>query len=260
MRNFTWPARAYTPFGHSTPANHLLGFNGEFQQGVTGLYPLGNGHRMYSPVLMRFCSSDKLSPFDRGGLNSYAYCEADPVNRADPSGRSYTVLRRGSQLLVAGGLTALAAEKNREFISGVGSTSMRALTRGSLQPGDFPGPRYDLYTNSSKAKRPFNDAVNGVNFNLGSHGDGALSPKQADYYIEATWSDDSNTTLHFHSTAGWMLQLWQTGDPAAATGALFNGFATFISGVLDHLPYKTGAILQQVVRTGPLPPKKSPPV
>lgn len=243
MRDSTKCARAYTPFGHSTTANDSLGFNGEFQQGITGLYPLGNGHRMYSPVLMRFCSSDKLSPFDRGGLNSYAYCEADPVNRIDPSGRGYELLRRGSTLVAGAGI-AWGAVKGRDFIGEVFTTSKRALTRGPIPPEGFPEHRHYLWKNANKADKPFNNAVNRVNENLGSHGDGALSAKQADYYTKGTWSDDSNTTLHLHSTAGWALQLAQTGDPAAATGALFNGSATFISGVLDHKPYKTGAIFQ----------------
>lgn len=35
---------------------------------------------------MRFHSPDSVSPFGRGGINAYAYCMCDPVNRADPDG------------------------------------------------------------------------------------------------------------------------------------------------------------------------------
>jgi hypothetical protein len=35
---------------------------------------------------MRFYSADSLSPFGKGGLNSYCYCLGDPVNRTDPTG------------------------------------------------------------------------------------------------------------------------------------------------------------------------------
>ncbi|KPY35049.1 Uncharacterized protein ALO52_00166 [Pseudomonas syringae pv. primulae] len=35
---------------------------------------------------MRFNGTDDLSPFGKGGLNAYAYCAGDPVNRSDPSG------------------------------------------------------------------------------------------------------------------------------------------------------------------------------
>ncbi|GLO12541.1 hypothetical protein PPUJ20028_11220 [Pseudomonas putida] len=235
--------RAYTPFGHCTRSENLLAFNGEFQEAFTGLYPLGNGHRMYSPVLMRFFSPDKLSPFDQGGLNSYAYCEADPVNRTDPSGRSYLLSRTATKLLAGGGIV-WGAMKGRDFIGEIFTTSKRALTRGSIQPEGFPEHRHYLWKNANKADKPFNNAVNRVNENLGSHGDGALSAEQADYYTKGTWSEDSNTTLHLHSTVGWGLQLAQTGDPAAATGALFNGTATLVSGALDHITYKSGTIFK----------------
>ncbi|WP_241509544.1 RHS repeat-associated core domain-containing protein [Pseudomonas ovata] len=77
---------AYTPFGHRSPAAGI-GFNGELPDPLTGHYLLGNGHRAYNPVLMRFNSPDRLSPFGKGGVNAYAYCGNDPVNRSDPSGQ-----------------------------------------------------------------------------------------------------------------------------------------------------------------------------
>ena len=83
--------QAFTPFGyHHTPEamSGLPGFNGERPDPLTGHYHLGKGHRAYNPYLMRFNSPDQLSPFDAGGLNAYAYCTGDPVNRSDPSGRA----------------------------------------------------------------------------------------------------------------------------------------------------------------------------
>lgn len=80
---------AYSVYGHR-PAESgvasVLGFNGERADPVTGHYLLGNGYRAFNPVLMRFNSPDSFSPFGRGGINGYAYCSAEPVNRADPSG------------------------------------------------------------------------------------------------------------------------------------------------------------------------------
>ncbi|WP_414648257.1 RHS repeat-associated core domain-containing protein, partial [Cedecea sp.] len=64
----------------------ILAFSGERLDPVSGTYHLGNGYRSYSPVLMRFTRPDSWSPFGAGGINAYAYCEGDPVNRADPSG------------------------------------------------------------------------------------------------------------------------------------------------------------------------------
>lgn len=65
----------------------VLLFNGERYESASECYALGNGHRLFSPRLMRFYSFDTLSPFDRGGINGYAYCGGDPVNSVDPSGR-----------------------------------------------------------------------------------------------------------------------------------------------------------------------------
>ncbi|OEE35448.1 RHS repeat-associated core domain-containing protein [Vibrio anguillarum] len=63
-----------------------LGFNGERKDPLTGLYHLGKGYRAYNPVLMRFHACDNMSPFGKGGINSYAYCLGDPINLKDPSG------------------------------------------------------------------------------------------------------------------------------------------------------------------------------
>ncbi|WP_225917591.1 RHS repeat-associated core domain-containing protein [Pseudomonas zanjanensis] len=80
---------AYTAYGHrpaESGLSSLLGFNGERPDPVTGHYLLGQGNRAFNPVLMRFNSPDELSPFGDGGINAYAYCGGDPVNRYDPSG------------------------------------------------------------------------------------------------------------------------------------------------------------------------------
>lgn len=80
---------AYSPYGHRPVEGGLFslaGFNGEQLDPATGLYLLGNGYRAYSPTLMRFLSPDSMSPFGEGGLNTYAYCLGDPVNRVDPTG------------------------------------------------------------------------------------------------------------------------------------------------------------------------------
>ncbi|MDR0277931.1 MAG: RHS repeat-associated core domain-containing protein [Paucimonas sp.] len=64
------------------------GFNGQLREHPQGWYHLGHGRRIYSPQLMRFHCADPLSPFDAGGLNAYAYCQGDPLNFTDPTGRA----------------------------------------------------------------------------------------------------------------------------------------------------------------------------
>ncbi|MFU2329968.1 RHS repeat-associated core domain-containing protein [Pseudomonas sp. NFX98] len=85
----------YSPYGHRFPEGgliSLLGFNGQRRDPVTGHYLLGNGYRAFNPVLMRFNSPDNLSPFGKGGVNAYAYCAGDPVNRVDPTGHHFAVV------------------------------------------------------------------------------------------------------------------------------------------------------------------------
>ncbi|AVX25110.1 Uncharacterized protein ALO42_02904 [Pseudomonas syringae pv. atrofaciens] len=84
-------AIAYTPYGHRQALNQLPGFNGERPDPLTGHYLLGNGYRAYNPALMRFNSPDSMSPFGKGGMNAYAYCAGDPVNRSDPTGHEVDV-------------------------------------------------------------------------------------------------------------------------------------------------------------------------
>ncbi|MEG0861153.1 MAG: RHS repeat-associated core domain-containing protein [Pseudomonas sp.] len=102
---------AFTPYGYclteSSPAR-LLAFNGERRESETGHYLLGNGYRAFNPLLMRFNSTDSWSPFGEGGVNSYAYCQGDPVNLSDPSGHILEALVPHFNAIPTGALTVLA--------------------------------------------------------------------------------------------------------------------------------------------------------
>ncbi|MCU1763733.1 type IV secretion protein Rhs [Pseudomonas sp. 14P_8.1_Bac3] len=106
---------AYSPYGHRA-APGSPGFSGEQLDPQTGLYLLGNGYRGYSPTLMRFISPDSVGPFAAGGLNPYAYCAGDPINRIDPTGHFWEAILSGvlsvvgivASVLTLGAATPLA--------------------------------------------------------------------------------------------------------------------------------------------------------
>lgn len=87
----------YMPYGHSALcdlADPRSRYTGEALDLVSCQYHLGAGYRAYAPQLMRFTAPDDASPFGRGGINAYAYCEGDPINRMDPSGRFFQWVKR----------------------------------------------------------------------------------------------------------------------------------------------------------------------
>jgi RHS repeat-associated protein len=84
-------------------AYSLAGFNGERPDPICGHVHPGNGYRAYSPVQGRFTAPDSMSPFGAGGINPYAYCAGDPINRADPSGHVSLGESAGIALGLVGG-------------------------------------------------------------------------------------------------------------------------------------------------------------
>lgn len=86
-----------------------LGFHGELHGAGTQWQILGNGYRVYSPVLRRFHRPDSLSPFAEGGLNAYAAFGGDPINLADPSGHFAQLVVGAAVLAGAGAVVGSAA-------------------------------------------------------------------------------------------------------------------------------------------------------
>ncbi|MBD1555208.1 RHS repeat-associated core domain-containing protein [Pseudomonas typographi] len=87
--------RNYMPFGYFNNRGTHLGLNGDWFEHEFEGYLLGIGHRAFIPNLMRFTTADSQSPFRSGGINSYVYCLADPINLADHEGRSAISLFKG---------------------------------------------------------------------------------------------------------------------------------------------------------------------
>jgi len=80
--------KAFDAYGHSTlNVSSPVAFNGERFDAFSSHYWLGNGYRLYQPMLRRFNSPDDSSPFSKGGINAYAFVSGDPVNFIDPTGK-----------------------------------------------------------------------------------------------------------------------------------------------------------------------------
>jgi RHS repeat-associated protein len=128
-------ASVFCPYGHRSPESgliSLLGFNGQRRDPVTGHYLLGNGYRAFNPVLMRFNSPDSLSPFGKGGVNAYAYCVGDPVNRVDPKGEFPMFIKGVSQLVSARGQLNSALNELKKGVVSVFNKSQSRLGRSAL--------------------------------------------------------------------------------------------------------------------------------
>lgn len=122
---------AYSPYGQRDSAalpTGLPGFNGEQPDPLTGHYLLGNGYRAFNPVLMRFNSPDSQSPFEKGGLNAYAYCLGDPINRVDPTGHSGWLIGGLMAGAVGAGAVHFATKKASPEVSS--ALGMIALSLG----------------------------------------------------------------------------------------------------------------------------------
>ena len=141
----------YAPYGvMSAACAPGLAFCGEYRDPVTGNYPLGTGHRTYTPSLMRFQSPDTRSPFGEGGLNAYLYCLGDPVNHRDPTGQKAEdyVLPVLSILTNVLGLF-ISGLRFRAFVKQVGAS--RRIGVESLSPSIMPPTRQDWALSSVSA-------------------------------------------------------------------------------------------------------------
>ncbi|WP_459747791.1 RHS repeat-associated core domain-containing protein [Pseudomonas sp. 3A(2025)] len=170
-------SRAYSVYGHQ-PAESglscLMGLNGELRDPVTGHYLLGNGYRAFNPVLMRFNSPDELSPFGRGGLNTYAYCQGDPVNFRDSTGGIPSPVRLAAAQVDDLMVEALGVGVR---LSPVDTGSPEYLTLYQQLQEEFA--RFEVHQSLSPAVRTITPPASPRSVNAGSTNvGGAVQPRQ----------------------------------------------------------------------------------
>ena len=104
-----------------------LRYRGYYYDAETGFYYLQS--RYYDPAIGRFINADTYATTDANGLlstNMFAYCENDPVNRADPSGAAAQIVVGA---LVGGTVSAIC-----EAVSGGNTTDVvRAFVVGAIE-------------------------------------------------------------------------------------------------------------------------------
>jgi len=135
------PTLGYAPFG-SGALPRALGFCGELSMIGSAHYPLGNGYRLYNPVLMRFHKPDSLSPFGAGGLNAYAYCKGDPVNYKDSTGH------------MSGRIAKFGAAVGRKpKVAGVAKYRPKSVATGPIATSKRQRYRRDYYIKNKDAEK-----------------------------------------------------------------------------------------------------------
>ncbi|MGJ7552318.1 RHS repeat-associated core domain-containing protein [Pseudomonas alloputida] len=141
---------AYTPYGFSPVCNLpvIVAFNGCWRDTLTGLYSLGQGNRWYSSGIQRLLSADGLSPFGAGSINAYAYCESDPVNFQDRSGRARTgltkVLNRHKVPMEFKNIIKKTIEADPSLEYGFIGSKQRRTSGAGLPVGSFDSREYKL--------------------------------------------------------------------------------------------------------------------
>lgn len=237
MQATTFRGCAYTPYGYAVKSGSSIGFNGELQDPASNLYLLGNGYRAFSPELMRFNLPDELSPFAKGNINAYAYCQGDPVNRTDPSG--------------AAPILPFMQEMKEQFF-----TSFIRNYKANAETGKVLATPYAQRIVNSPDKSFFGERVAGAFIAKDSNGALPLPEilqQQYDTTVKsANAGEISSTTGHLKMARNWFT-LWESGtaqkqgisNATALTALVSHSLGAMTAGLADIGELKTGMALRR---------------
>ena len=97
-----------------------LRYRGYYYDTETGFYYLQS--RYYDPAICRFINADTYTTTDADGLlstNMFAYCENNPVNRSDPSGKAFLGIAIGAVIgAIAGVAGQIVSDTVTSLLSG----------------------------------------------------------------------------------------------------------------------------------------------
>jgi RHS repeat-associated protein len=244
----------YMPYGfHALQSREpgAPGFNGESPDAVTGHYLSGSGYRAFNPIFMRFNSPDSLSPFGKGGLNSYVYCAGDPVNNSDPSGHFVSKLPVLFKALSHMIETPVAVSETAGFFNRAVEVAQQGLTLKSVPHPPMSAARQALddALKPMEGKDRFVRYLSSVNRNFASHRDDILSMSHARKYADLAEKVEagsiSNTYAHYEAAVVWFEKFVVDRQASGFVGAVFNAGGAATSGPIDHALRATGAALRR---------------
>lgn len=205
---------------------------------------------------MRFISPDNLSPFSRGGCNSYAYCEGDPINYIDHSGHNryfFTIGRifrstyRTAPKALAANINALPPNPRKGYLNEAFEILMETSFAATPAKGSpvLSGAPLTQALSDMNAPAPFAHKVKAVIKNKISHGkppiDTSLQKSYIDNVNAANKGEISSATAHLNMIGPWR----RYGGTAGDVATVLHTASAAISGVEDQAQYKTGRIFQR---------------
>ncbi|MFB4394415.1 MULTISPECIES: RHS repeat-associated core domain-containing protein [unclassified Pseudomonas] len=247
----------FTPYGYQATPQTLLGFNGALRESAGGNYVLGNGYRLYRPALMRFLGPDKLSPFGKGGANSYAYCLGEPVNRSDPSGAIPLLRPKAGASVVAKALVAdrhglplnPASKQFAEHMQDAIITTSLPGNDGRLPSTTPAQSRLGAHVQHMQSNAPFPNKVRAVVLNKESRNKPPISGYLQDAYIanveRVRNADISSVTAHLNMLEHWGAYEGPRAIPTRTVARALHLASAVFTGVEEQASYKTGAYLRR---------------